>query len=303
MGEEGARMAGCEPVVLQISDRAVTTGADTRNAVTQIMKKGVALILFAGGDGTARDICSAVPDKVPVIGIPAGVKIHSPVFAKTPEKAGELAGRFLTGKVPRLREQEVLDIDEDAYRKGRVMTRLYGYLHVPDERDRMQNRKAGTPLSDRAAQNQIALGIIDAMEKDIIYLVGPGSTTRPILENLSLPFTLLGVDVICNRKILANDTSETDIKKIIKKNPFKIIVTPIGGQGYLFGRGNLQISPQIIQKAGKKNIIVAATPEKIASLRGDPFLIDSGDFATDQNLAGYIRVTTGYRQEMVYPVD
>lgn len=303
MGEMAARTAGFEPIVLEIGNPADTSGEDTRKAAEKIMDMGADLILFAGGDGTARDICSAVGERVPVLGIPAGVKIHSPVFAKTPEQAGELAGRYLTRKITRLREQEVLDIDEDAYRKGRVMTRLYGYLQVPDERGRIQNRKAGTPLSDRASQHQIALSIIDAMEKDVIYLVGPGSTTRPVLENLSLPCTLLGVDVICNKTLLIKDAGEADIWKIVEKQPFKIIITPIGGQGYLFGRGNHQISPQIINKAGRKNIIVGATPEKIAGFRGDPFLIDSGDLETDQNLAGYIRVTTGYQQEMIYPVQ
>jgi len=136
-----------------------------------------------------------------------------------------------------------------------------------------------------------------------ICLTGIIYQNLPVLENLSLPFTLLGVDVICNRKILINDASEADIQRIVEKKPFKIIITPIGGQGYLFGRGNHQISPQIIQKAGRKNIIVAATPEKISGFRGDPFLIDSGDFKTDRNLAGYVRVTTGYRQEMIYPVQ
>ncbi len=144
--------------------------------------------------------------------------------------------------------------------------------------------------------------MIDAMETDIFYLVGPGSTTRPILSNLNLDHSLLGVDVVQNRQLVKKDASEKQILEIIKDRPFKIIITPIGGQGYLFGRGNHQISPQIIQRAGKENIRVGATLEKIGTLRGEAFLVDTGDKETDQMLAGYIRVVTGYRQEMIYPV-
>jgi predicted polyphosphate/ATP-dependent NAD kinase len=280
-----------------------TSATDTIRAAKKMVDLNVDLILFAGGDGTARDICSAVGEKIPVIGIPAGVKIHSPVFAQTPEKAGELAGLYLKGTITQTKEQEVLDIDEAAYRNGQVITRLYGYLKIPFERQRIQSRKAGTPLSESASQNLIALNIIDEMQRDEIYLIGPGTTTRPVLENLSLPNSLLGVDVICNKKILCKDANEEEILAYVKNRPFKIVITPIGGQGYLFGRGNHQLSPEVIQTAGKKNIIVAATLEKISGFRGRPFLIDSGDLEIDRMLSGYIRVTTGYRQEMIYPIE
>ncbi|MCF6239422.1 MAG: ATP-NAD kinase family protein [Candidatus Marinimicrobia bacterium] len=318
MGELIVRSAGFHPYIVEANSsfkattfKATTSKAtapsteaiDTIESAKHMMNKGADLILFAGGDGTARDICNAVCDKIPFIGIPAGVKIHSPVFAQTPEKAGELASQYLEGKGLRCVEREVLDIDEEAYRKGQVKTQLYGYLKIPDEQGRLQSRKAGTPLSETASQNLIALSIIDEMQEDIIYLIGPGSTTRPILENLSLPFSLLGVDIICNKKILCKDARERDIIRFVQNKAFKIIITPIGGQGFLFGRGNHQISPQLIHKAGKENIIVAATLQKIGSLKGTPFLVDSGALKTDRGLSGYIRVTTGYRQEMVYPIQ
>ncbi len=302
MGEDIVRAAGFSPQVVGLALAEKTSGTDTIEAARMIRVLGADILLFAGGDGTARDICAALEESLPVIGVPAGVKIHSPVFARTPESAGELARLFLDEKLSQVCEREVLDIDEDAYRKGRVSTRLYGYLQVPDQGERMQNRKAGTPLSQKASQNLIALDMIDAMETDIFYLVGPGSTTRPILSNLNLAHSLLGVDVIQNRQLVKKDASEKQILGIIKEHPFKIIITPIGGQGYLFGRGNHQISPEIIQRAGRGNIRVGATLEKIGSLQGEPFLVDTGDKETDQMLAGYIRVVTGYRQEMIYPV-
>jgi len=302
MGEDTARAAGFSPMVVDMPLARRTSGADTIAAAKKIQALGADLLLFVGGDGTARDICAALGESLPVIGVPAGVKIHSPVFATTPGTAGELAQLFLYKKSCRVCEQEVLDIDEDAYRKGRVSTRLYGYLQVPDEGYRMQNRKSGTPLSQKASQNHICLSMIDAMERDIFYLVGPGSTTRPILSNLNLDHSLLGVDVVQNRQLVEMDASEKQIMEVIKDRSFKIIITPIGGQGYLFGRGNHQISPDIIKLAGKENILVGATLEKIGTLRGEPFIVDTGDKETDLLLAGYIRVVTGYRQEMIYPV-
>ncbi|MBU0971904.1 MAG: ATP-NAD kinase family protein [Proteobacteria bacterium] len=302
MGETMARAAGFSPCVADLDLAEKTSGADTIAAARKIKALGADLLLFAGGDGTARDICAALGESLPCIGIPAGVKIHSPVFARTPEAAGQLARLFLEGKSSRVCEQEVLDIDEQAYRTGRVSTKLFGYLKVPDERGCMQNRKAGTPISQKASQNLIGLAMIDAMEPDVFYLVGPGTTTRPILSNLNLGHTLLGVDVVQNRQMVKMDAAEKLILEIIKGHPFKIIVTPIGGQGYLFGRGNHQFSPEIIRQAGKQNIWVGATLEKIGSLKGEPFLVDTGDPDTDRMLAGYIRVVTGYRQEMIYPV-
>jgi predicted polyphosphate/ATP-dependent NAD kinase len=302
MGEDIARAAGFSPRVPDMPLGNRTSGADTISMAKRMRSMGADLLLFVGGDGTARDICTALGKSLPVIGVPAGVKIHSPVFARTPEIAGELAQLFLRGKVSLTCEQEVLDIDEDAYRRGRVSTRLYGVLQVPAGGHRMQNRKAGTPLSQRASQNLIGLDMIDAMEEDIIYLVGPGSTTRSILSNLNLDHSLLGVDVVQNRQLIKKDASEKQILEIIRDRPFKILITPIGGQGYLFGRGNHQISPKIIRRAGKENIRVGATLEKIGNLRGEPFFVDTGDIGTDQLLIGYIRVVTGYRQEMIYPI-
>ncbi|BCL61486.1 ATP-NAD kinase [Desulfomarina profundi] len=299
MGEAEAKREGFAPTVIGRHTTGETGAADTRYAAKEMVQQGVELILFAGGDGTARDIYSAIGEKVPVIGIPAGVKIHSPVFAQTAQKAGELAKLFLAGQLHHFDLAEVLDIDEEAYRNGQVKTRLHGYLNVPVERLRMQNRKSGTPLTEKVSQNSIALDIIDNMAKGVMYLVGPGSTTRPIMENLGLPCTLLGVDLVMDGQLIAADATEKTILKATKQRNFKIIVTPIGGQGYIFGRGNHQLSHRVLRLAGKENIIVIATREKLIRLRGEPLLVDTGDISVDQMLGGYIRVTTGYKQQMI----
>jgi predicted polyphosphate/ATP-dependent NAD kinase len=162
-------------------------------AAKEMAERGVDLILFAGGDGTARNIYTAVGTSIPVLGIPAGVKIHSAVYAINPRSAGEVASLFLKSQVVNIREAEVMDIDEDAFREGRVNARLYGYLKVPVER-RMQSVKSGA-RSEKAEVEGIAAEIVAGMQPDVLYIIGPGTTTRSILERLKLPNTLLGVDV------------------------------------------------------------------------------------------------------------
>ncbi|MCG8686531.1 MAG: ATP-NAD kinase family protein [Desulfobacterales bacterium] len=301
MGEEAAKTAGFNVTVLDMSVTGDTTGDDTRDAATLMIQAGVDLLVFAGGDGTARDVYRAVGEDLPVLGIPAGVKIHSPVFAQTPEAAGRVVHDVVRGRGSRSSLREVLDIDEALYRNGQVQTRLYGYLLVPESKQ-IQGRKAGTSLGERAAQNQICLDYLDRMKPDAVYLIGPGTTTRPVMENLGLEHSLLGVDVIENQKLIAKDVSEQELLELTKSRKVNIFITPIGGQGYLFGRGNHQISPEVIQQAGKDNIKVGATMEKIGSLQGAPFLLDTGCPETDKMLTGYTRVITGYRQEMIYPI-
>lgn len=279
-----------------------TTGGDTRRVAGLLAEQQVDLLFFAGGDGTARDVCEAVGETVTAAGIPAGVKIHSPVYAVSPDQAGELARRYLREELTRTKPAEVLDIDEDAYRQGRVCTRLYGYLKVPDDARLMQNRKSGSVLSEEAAQKAIALRMVDDMVPEVMYLVGPGSTTRPVMEALSLPGTLLGVDIVCNKQLVAADVSEKQILEQIAGRESRILITPIGGQGYLFGRGNQQLSPRVIRQAGIHHLLVMATLQKIQSLTGRPFLVDTGDPALDRQLSGYVRVQTGYRESVMYRV-
>ncbi len=302
MGGDTALSLGFAFKVVYKQKESMSSGGDTFAAAVIMLKEKVDLILFAGGDGTARDIYNAVGDKTIVVGIPAGVKIHSPVYAQNPKKAGELAKLYLTDKITKLEEVEVLDIDEDAYRKGQVITSLYGYLKIPFEKKYVQSRKAGTPISEKTNQNIISLEIIDNMEKDVYYIIGPGTTTRPIMENLNLPNTLLGIDIILNKNLIANDVAEKKLLEITKDNKSKLIITPIGGQGYLFGRGNQQISPEVLKNVGKNNIIVIATKQKISELHGNPFLTDTGDEYTDRMLSGYTKVITGYKEAMMYPI-
>jgi predicted polyphosphate/ATP-dependent NAD kinase len=301
MGEDVAVLCGFSPIIIGDISHGKTTAEDTRRAAHEMLGLGVDLILFAGGDGTARNICEAVGDTVPAIGIPAGVKIHSAVFGVTPARAGELAAQFLNDEIQTLQNAEVLDIDEEAYREGIIAPRLFGYLRIPYRKRLVQARKSPNPVSEEAILQAIALDVIDHMDEHC-YIIGPGTTTRPILTALGLKKTLVGVDVVSDRKLVIADANERSLLELLENHPAKVVVTPIGGQGFIFGRGNQQISSKVLSKIGLDNIIVISAPEKILSLGGRPLLVDTGDYAMDQALSRHIKVVTGYGERMVYPV-
>lgn len=304
MGEEAARQAGFRPRVLGRIDPGRTTAEDTCRAAADMLAAGADLLLFAGGDGTARDVYRAVGRRLPVVGIPAGVKIHSGVYAVHPTAAGHLAALFLEGRVKHCREQEVMDIDEEAFRQGRVAARLYGYLRVPHERRMTQGAKAASigDGHERAAMASIAEEVVRRMQADRFYVIGSGTTPQAILERLGLDSTLLGVDLVLDGRLAGKDLNEQGLLAALGQRPATIIVTPIGGQGYLFGRGNQQISPRVIRRAGLENILVVSTQSKLRSLNRRPLRVDTGDRSLDRGLQGYIRVVTGLREERVYRV-
>ena len=303
MGADECRQAGLEPEVIGSIKSGETSPEDTMEAAREMAQKGVDLILFAGGDGTARNIYTAIGAKIPVLGIPAGVKIHSAVYAINPRSAGEVASLYLQGQVVNIREAEVMDIDEEAFRQGRVNARLYGYLKVPVER-RVQSVKSGA-RSEQAEMEGMAAEVAANMEKDTLYIIGPGTTTRTIMERLELPNTLLGVDVVFNRELVANDVGEKQLFNLLEQHKGKahIVVTAIGGQGHVFGRGNQQISPRVIRLVGKNNIIVVASREKLVALQPHPLLVDTGDPDLDQELSGYVRVVTGWEDSIMYRIS
>lgn len=302
MGEDETREAGFTPRVIGSINSGETVPDDTIRAAKEMVEAGVDLILFAGGDGTARNIYSAVGDKIPVIGIPAGVKIHSAVYAINPRSAGEVAALYLEGKVVNIREAEVMDIDEDEFRQGRVSAKLYGYVRVPEEKRFVQSVKSGGGHSEIVELEGMAAEIVHNMEPDVFYIIGPGTTTRNIMNRLELPNTLLGVDVVMNRKLVASDVTEPQLYELIEGKKAKIVVTGIGGQGHIFGRGNQQVSPRIIRHIGKENITVVASQDKLVALEARPLLVDTGDPELDRELCGYVRVIIGWENSTMYKV-
>jgi len=301
MGEDEARAARLEPLMLG-STGSVTTAADTRAAAIAMAEQGVDLLLFAGGDGTAVDVLEAIGARVPVLGIPAGVKMHSAVFALNPRSAGELALRVSRGGVRRFVEAEVMDVDEEALRAGAVSARLHGYLRIPAVRALVQSAKTRSGPAEEAAQAGIAGYLAEAVLEEGTWMVGPGTTTRRIMEALGLEKTVLGVDVVRSGGLLARDADEETLLDLAGGRDARILVTPIGGQGFVFGRGNQQLSARVIERVGPENVVIAATEAKIAALGGRPLLVDTGDARIDAALAGYARVVTGHNREIVYRI-
>jgi predicted polyphosphate/ATP-dependent NAD kinase len=209
---------------------------------------------------------------------------------------------YLRGETTSIREAEVMDIDEQAFRENQLSAKLLGYLKVPYEQSMVQATKAGSSVDDEAAAEEIASDFVQNMQDDCIYVLGPGTTTRAIMKELGLGKTLLGVDLVHNGKLIGSDVNEKQLSELIRGKKAKIVMSVIGGQGFIFGRGSQQISPDVIRTVGRENIVVIATPNKLLSLRGRPLLVDTGDSEVDKMMAGYIQVITGYKRRSVYPV-
>ncbi|WFO74584.1 ATP-NAD kinase family protein [Desulfurococcaceae archaeon MEX13E-LK6-19] len=280
-----------------------TSAEDTKRISREMLDKGIDLLVFVGGDGTARDVMDAIDQKIPVLGVPSGVKVYSGVFAVNPVAAAKIVEAFARGEATVV-EEEVLDIDEEAFRRDELRIRLYGYMKTPVVRDLVQPGKQ--PSIDTADEEDnkkaIARAIVEEMEPDTLYILGPGTTVKAIADVLGVEKTVLGVDAVYNGKLVGKDLDEKSILKLLDEYPkAKIIVTPIGGQGFIFGRGNQQISPEVIKRiGGKKNIIVVATRRKLQNLK--VLRVDTGDPVVDNMLRSYIRVVVDYNNIVMMKV-
>jgi predicted polyphosphate/ATP-dependent NAD kinase len=273
---------------------------DTKKIAKDMVKK-IDLLVFVGGDGTARDIYDAVGLKKPVVAVPSGVKMFSSVFAVNPRAAAEMVDSFIKGTD--LKEEEVLDIDEDAFRNNKLSATLYGYLNVPYVKRLLQSGKEASRTDKHTMEDKegIARHIIEERDDEILYLLGPGTTLKAIADMLKLPKTLLGIDAVFKGKIVGKDLNEEGILKLLKEyKKVKIVITPIGGNGFIFGRGNKQFTTNVLKKIGKENIIVVGTERKLRRLTC--LRVDTGSLEVDKILQGYIKVVTGYREEVMIEV-
>jgi predicted polyphosphate/ATP-dependent NAD kinase len=308
MGEDVTQEAGLKHEVVNIDIENSTDASDTKDCVLALYEKGVRLLVFVGGDGTARDILDAVNDyeleDLLVLGVPSGVKMYSGIFVVHPADAAEVI-RLVLEETAQTAEFEIMDADERAIRKDRFIIRLYGYLLGPSVPARFQGAKQASPetTDEHEAQEAIAKYVIEQMTENESYILGPGTTVKTITDMLKVKKTTLGVDVYQNGKI-QNDVNEQEILEIVKDfGEAKIIVSPIGHQGMLFGRGNQQISPGIIERVGKDNIMVISTPSKLKGIAGEVLRVDTGDSKVDEMLKGYIRVITDYNEMRLIKIE
>lgn len=307
MGEDAAKAAGLDyDVIYEPSGKEAleTQKADSEAFLDAAKAAQPDLLVFVGGDGTARDVCRKIGLDIPALGVPAGVKIYSAVYANSPESAGRLLAEWAQDSPMDYHETEVLDLDEAGFRQDEVDIQVFGYLHVPQHSQFMQNLKSASPQSDEAAQESIALEVLDHIDDNAIYLVGSGTSTRHIMDELGLDVTVLGVDIIKKRQLLVKDANEQDILDTIEgEEDVRLIVTPMGGQGYILGRGNQQLSKRVLAHIDKDKLTIVATPSKIMTIGTNPFLIYTMDDAIDEKFTGYYKVITGYGQYSMHKVE
>jgi len=294
-GNMGADLAASHRFRTETLARAggATSAEDTAAAAAELLRRDVDLILFAGGDGTTRDIHAVVGDRLPILGIPTGVKMHSAVFATSPENAGAVVASFLAaGSSARLRDGEVLDADPDGGDSAGdgLRTRLFGAARVPDDRLRMQGPKACSLVSDEDALDALCRQIAAEMDPRRLYVLGPGTTTRRVMRDLGLQKTLLGIDAVRAGRLVGADLGERELLGLLEGQAATLLVGVVGGQGSLFGRGNQQLSPTVLRRIGAENIRVLAGLRKLLALDPPLLRVDTGDPELDAALAGYRRV-------------
>lgn len=282
MGADAARDAGFEPDVVGHPHDGIdsTSVVDTRAAVEAFVEHDVDLILFVGGDGTAADVATTLDDlddDTPILGVPAGVKVFSAVFGVDPRAAGTVAGTF-----ERTERAEVSDIDEDDYRDGEVRTRLRAVATVPVAEQRQSSKQLGG-----GSIEGVAAGFVDAVEPGTTYVLGPGSTVGAIKEQLGFEGTPIGVDVWRDGTVLAEDAAESGILDALGDDNV-VVVSPIGGQGFVFGRGNQQLSPAVIRQSTIEIVASRRKLDETGVLR-----VDTGDPALDDALRGWQQVRVG----------
>ena len=282
-----------------------TSSADTEAAVRRFIERGADLVLFCGGDGTARDVCAVTGEETPVLGIPSGVKMFSGVFGTNPTRTAEILLGFLRGELTPT-HVEVMDLDEDRYRRGEWAVRLYHSALTPFEPTFTQSSKmlvAGG--SDADAKEDIARYVVEqhGANSEVLLLLGAGGTVKALGDQLRIDKTLLGIDAVVGGKLVARDLNERQILQLLDRYPDRrLVLSPIGAQGFVLGRGNLQLSPEVIRRIGRKNLVVVATPAKLS--RTPVLRFDTGDAALDEELfdQGYLPVVTGYGQSRVVKV-
>lgn len=306
MGADCLRTAGFTNFEIVRAHEGESSDRDTKAAAEEFLARGVDLILFCGGDGTARDLCSVVGERTPLLGIPAGVKMYSGVFGVTPTRTAEILLGFLEGRLTTA-QVDVLDLDEERYRQGDWAVKLYYSALTPYEATLTPAAKMLiTEATDADVKQEIAEDLLKEIRADptTLFLLGPGSTVRTIGDALGIDKTLLGIDAVAGGETVGRDLNEEQIFDLLRRYPRrKLILSPIGAQGFVLGRGNLQLSPEVIRRVGIDSIIVVATPAKLA--RTPVLRFDTGDAALDQELSanGYVSVVIGYRRRRLVKVQ
>ena len=296
------------PVPIQNKD---TSAEDTKIAVRHFEEQQVDLIIFVGGDGTSIDVGTSITNQTPILGIPSGVKTYGAVFSHSLEEAVTILLAFFNSKSTQ--EAELLDLDEEQYKKGVISISLRGIARVPAFPEFLQHAKERIEIteSEENTLERIADEIFDVLRRvktSPLLIIGPGSTFSPLGKKMNISRSILGVDCVTfdyqgNYSILIKDAREDQIFNILTNyTEVFILITPIGGMGYILGRGNHQISPRIIKKVPKDHLLIACTKRKLKTIIDQTLRVDTSDEELNSQMIGYIRVITDFNERQMVRV-
>ena len=304
MGEHAANDAGLRSSIVCRTGAAGTSADDTKVAAGAMLEHRPMLLLLVGGDGTARDVLEIVGRRIPILGVPSGVKMHSAVFAATARAAGEVARRYLLAedRESLLRDAEVLDREILDTGEVSLSPTLFGIVRTPRLSFLVPGAKSSSRVTERAALEAAILRASDLVGDARLSLIGPGTTMQSLKRRVGFDGTPLGVDAVFRGRCIAEDLDEQGILDLIADRPARIVVSVVGGQGFLFGRGNQQLSARVIRAVGTDNIVVVSSLEKLTAIANHCLLVDTGDGSLDQDLAGHIPVIVSGARTVMMPV-
>ncbi len=306
MGEHACEGFSLGKVSIVYDAPEKTNSKDTHLATEQIRNAHIDLLVFVGGDGTARDVFSVIGDTQTVLGLPAGVKMHSAVFAVTPKAVASVIDSMINHRLVSARMAEVRDIDEDAFSKGQVKTRYFGEMQIPDDQLLVQSVKCSGILDDEIMLDELSAYLAETIDyDDTLYILGSGGTLKHFKSFLGLTApTLLGVDVWYKGEVIHHDVHEQQLFDLVQQyKQVKIILSVIGGQGIVLGRGNQQISARIIEAVGIESLQFVSTQTKLLALNGRPLSVDSGSDALNKRLSGFHKIICGYEDFVLYEIS
>lgn len=286
-----------------------STATDTQTCVQRYVNEGLDLIIFVGGDGTAVDIYQQFSTgqnsglTLPLcLGIPAGVKMHSGAFAVSPQAAAHVLRCLVNGKLVGIIEADVVDFEATSKDAEAIQISCYGQLKVPEIAGFLQHTKEGGRESEPLVLEEICADGLARFTDVRPLIFGPGGTMLALKQAFGLASaTLRGFDVLLQQDLCCLDATSADLERLA--GDAHLFLSFTRRQGFLLGRGNLELSPKFLQTLPRNQLEVFASRSKVLSLQGKPVLVDCGDIQLDKKFSGLTEITAGYEDKLLYQVQ